>query len=45
MKNQLDEKQMLAILDELYDKALEGIPMVSQSVDEMANDYLSCSMI
>lgn len=41
MKNQLDEKQMLAILDDLYDKALEGIPMVSQSVDEMASDYLS----
>ena len=41
MKTQLDEKQMLAILDELYDKVLDGIPMVSQSVDEMASDYLS----
>ena len=41
MKNQLDEKQMLTILDDLYDKALEGIPMVSQSVDEMVSDYLS----
>ena len=41
MKNKLDEKQMLTILDDLYDKALEGIPMVSQSVDEMASDYLS----
>ena len=41
MKTQLDEKQMLAILNELYDKVLDGIPMVSQSVDEMASDYLS----
>lgn len=41
MKKKLDEKQMLTILDDLYDKALEGIPMVSQSVDEMATDYLS----
>ena len=41
MKNQLDEKQMPAILDDHNDKALEGIPMGSQSVGEMANEYLS----
>lgn len=40
MENKLNEQQMLTILDTLYGKALDGIPKVSQSVDEMARDYL-----
>lgn len=41
MRMQIDEKQMLEILNTLYDKALDGIPKVSQSVDEMVDHYLS----
>jgi len=34
-------EQMVKILDSAYKKALDGIPGVSQSVDDFANDYLS----
>lgn len=41
MKEKLDEKQMLTILDELYGKVLNGVPKVSKPVDELAKEYLS----
>ncbi|MDD4371123.1 MAG: EcsC family protein [Anaerostipes sp.] len=40
MKQKLDEKQMVTVLDELYGKVLNGIPKVSKPVDALANDYL-----
>ena len=36
----LSEAKAGKILDAVYEKALNGIPMVSRSVDEIANDYL-----
>ena len=35
-----DADRMVSILDEIYDKALNGIPYVSESVEELASDYL-----
>ena len=32
---------MQEVLNALYDKALDGIPLVSKSIDELAYDYLS----
>lgn len=40
MRKKIDERQMAKVLDTLYEKALNGIPAVSESVDELANDYL-----
>lgn len=40
MSKLIDEKQMVAILDSLYTKALNGVPGVSRSVDDFADDYL-----
>lgn len=37
----LSSQQMVDILDVCYDKALQGIPKVSKSVDELAEDYSS----
>lgn len=37
----LSSQQMVDILDACYDKALDGIPKVSKSVDELAKDYAS----
>lgn len=37
----LDQKKMINILDALYDKALKGIPGVSESVDELVDDYFT----
>lgn len=37
----LNEAKAGKILDTIYEKALNGIPMVSHSVDEIADDYLS----
>lgn len=36
----LNATQMQEVLDALYKKALDGIPLVSKSIDELANDYL-----
>lgn len=36
----LTESKMLSILDYCYDKALNGIPMVSESTEELAKYYL-----
>lgn len=35
----LDEKKMLTILDACYDRAINGIPHVSESVADLANNY------
>lgn len=40
-KKPLDEAQAGRILDTIYEKALNGVPKVSRSVDEMVNDYMS----
>ena len=37
----LSSQRMVDILDVCYDKALQGIPKVSKSVDELAEDYSS----
>ena len=37
----LSEAKAGKILDAVYEKTLNGIPMVSRSVDEIADDYLS----
>ncbi len=37
----LTENQMQQILNTLYHKALDGIPMVSKSINELAREYLS----
>jgi len=40
MGNKMDGHQFATILDTLYLKALNGIPAVSKSVDELTDDYL-----
>lgn len=40
MGQKLDEKKMLTVLDELYSKALDGIPKVSKPIEELAEDYI-----
>ena len=37
----ISEEQMGEILSSLYSKSLDGIPYVSKSVDELADDYLA----
>lgn len=37
----LDENKMVQILDACYQKALDGIPMVSESVTELGDYYLN----
>lgn len=37
---ELTESNAAKVLDTLYSKALEGIPQVSRSVDDLASDYL-----
>lgn len=37
----LNENQIQEILNALYGKVLDGIPMVSKSIDELAYEYLS----
>ena len=37
---ELDESTAGRILETVYSKAIDGIPKVSRSVDELANDYL-----
>lgn len=38
---QITESKMLSLLDSCYEKALEGIPMVSESIEELSKDYMS----
>lgn len=40
MGQKLDEKKMLTVLDELYSKALDGIPKVSKPIEELSKDYM-----
>lgn len=37
---EIDEEKMMTILDELYGKALQGLPKVSKPIDILADDYL-----
>ena len=37
----IDEEAAGKVLDAIYEKALNGVPKVSRSVDEMCEDYLS----
>ncbi len=39
-KNTFTQEDIMTLLDSCYEKCLNGVPMVSQSVEEMANDYL-----
>ena len=39
--DKLTEEKAGKILDVIYDKALNGVPKVSRSVDDFANDYLN----
>ena len=41
MTEQLDEKKMLIILDEVYGKVIDGVPKVSKPVEDLAKDYLA----
>lgn len=41
MTEQLDEKKMLVILDEVYGKVIDGVPKVSKPVEDLAKDYLA----
>lgn len=36
----MDEKRMLTVLDELYGKAINGLPKVSKPIEDLAKDYL-----
>lgn len=36
----LDENKIIQVLNGCYDKALNGIPVVSESVKELANNYI-----
>lgn len=40
-EEKLTEAKAGKVLDAIYEKALDGIPKVSRSVDELANDYLN----
>lgn len=39
-KGKASQKEILTFLDSLYDKSLSGIPNVSKSVEDLANEYL-----
>lgn len=39
-KTVISQEDVMKILDSCYEKCLNGIPKVSRSVEEMANDYL-----
>lgn len=41
MKKIMTEEQMVSLLDSLYVKALDGIPKLSESVEELTYDYTS----
>lgn len=40
-KEILTQEDIMKILDECYVKCLDGVPMVSKSVEELANEYIS----
>ncbi|WP_373119234.1 hypothetical protein [Ruminococcus sp. Marseille-P328] len=40
-KKKVTQEDIMKLLDSCYEKCLNGIPMVSPGVEDMANDYLS----
>ena len=40
---QLDQKKIMSLLDSTYEKVVEGVPLVSKPVTEMASEYLTKS--
>ena len=40
-KQLVSQEDIMKLLDSCYDKCLHGVPKVSSSVEDMANDYLS----
>ena len=38
---EMNQNQIMELLDTLYEKSINGIPKVSQSIDILANNYLS----
>ena len=40
-KKKMTQEDIMKVLDSCYEKCLNGIPMVSSGVEDMANDYLS----
>ena len=43
MEEAIDTDKAVTLLDAVYRKALDGIPFVSRSVTDLANDYLKHS--
>lgn len=39
-KKTISQEDVMKLLDSCYDKCLNGVPKVSQSVEDMAEDYL-----
>ncbi len=39
--DRLDSSKMVGIMDEIYTKAINGIPKISRSVDEIAAEYMN----
>ena len=39
-KKGISQEDIMALLDTCYEKCLNGVPYVSPSVEELANDYL-----
>ena len=37
----MTQEDIMKLLDSCYEKCLNGIPIVSPGVEDMANDYLS----
>ena len=40
MGNKISQKEILQLLDKLYDQSVQGIAKVSPPIDTLANDYL-----
>lgn len=40
MEQKMDKKKILTVLDELYGKAVNGVPKVSKPIEDLAKDYL-----
>ena len=40
-KKKMTQEDIMKLLDSCYEKCLNGIPIVSPGVEDMANDYLS----
>lgn len=41
VKSSINQEDIMKLLDSCYEKCLNGVPMVSQSVESMAQDYLT----